>query len=226
MADTKKPKNEKFRTPRGVFVYPKLNEPDTKFNAEGIYSLRLRLSSDEAKPLIEKIEAAAAAKFDAEKAELMKGDGKSKAKAKQLKMVSDKPYRAVVDDDGNETGDVEFNIKMRAQRTDKKTGKVIKMKPAIFDAKGKELKAPPMIWGGTEGKVSGEFVPFATNIGVGVSLRLAGVQILDLVSGGQRDAKSLGFEEEDGYEGEDAPAKADDEDAASDSTESDDDPDF
>lgn len=223
MAEAKRAPLEKFRTPKGVFVYPKLNTPDTKWKSEGEYGLKLRLSAEDNAPIIEKIEALAAAQYEETKAELI-AEGKAKVKDGAVLLLkdgkpqkdkngvlktlefADKAYRAVLDDDGEETGEVEFNIKMKAERKDKKTGKTIKMTPAIFDAKGKELKVPPQIWGGTVGKVSGQYMPFYTAIGVGVSLRLSGVQILDLVSGGQRDAKSLGFEEEEGYEGEDAPA--------------------
>ena len=45
-------KNPSITTPKGTAIFPKLNEPDKKFNPEGVYSLTLRLSDAEAKPLI------------------------------------------------------------------------------------------------------------------------------------------------------------------------------
>lgn len=197
MADNKKPKMEKFTTPKGVAVYPRLTEPDTKFNAAGVFSVKLRLSAEDAQPLIDKIDALIQEKYAADQAELMKGDGKAKAKAKSMK-YADKPYKAAVDDNGDETGEYEFNFKMNHQVTDKKTGKVSLLYPKIFDAAGKELKPAPAIWGGSIIKVAGQFNPFNTTVGVGVSMRLGAVQVIELVSGGGGNATSYGFGEEEG----------------------------
>lgn len=195
MADQKKPKQEKFTTPKGVAVYPRLTEPDTKFNAAGVFSVKLRLSEEDAQPFIDRIEALAKEKFEAEKAELMKGDGKAKAKAKSLK-YADKPYKAAVDDNGDETGEIEINFKMNHKVTIK--GKETLLYPKIFDAAGKELKPAPAIWGGSVIKVAGQFNPFSTTVGVGVSLRLSAVQVLELVSSGGGNAESFGFGAEEG----------------------------
>ena len=34
-------------TPAGEALYPRLTEPDTKFNPEGMYSVKLKLPSDD-----------------------------------------------------------------------------------------------------------------------------------------------------------------------------------
>jgi hypothetical protein len=78
------------------------------------------------------------------------------------------------------------------------------------------LTKPPQIWGGTLGCISfeveegGYFIP-GTGL-AGLSLKLAGVQILELVSGGGRDAKSLGFGSVDGYDGIDDDNNSEEED--------------
>jgi hypothetical protein len=84
-----------------------------------------------------------------------------------------------------------------------KEGQKWTAKPHIFDAKGTRLVNPPSIWGGTTGRLSFEMRPyFIPGTGAaGLSLRLIGAQIIDLVSGGARSAKDLGFGEvEGGYE--------------------------
>lgn len=201
MATDKKPRYTNITTPVGIAVYPKLSTPDTKYKPLGEYSTKLILSGEEAQPIIDKYEAELLAFFEAEKAELMKGDGKAKAKAKALKLAPDRPYKPEYsDDDGEETGNYIFNFKMpaRVQREGKPD---LILKPDVFDAKGNMLKSCPEMWSGSKLRVSAEFRPFNTAIGVGLSLRLKAVQIIELKQGGSRDAAGYGFGvEEDGYE--------------------------
>lgn len=194
---------EKFTTPEGTAVFPQLTKPDTKFKAEGEYSAKIRLSEEDAAPMVAKIDALIEEAFQAEKARLIAAD--KKAAAKTLKLA-DKPYKSVLDSEGDETGEVEFSIKMKAQYTDKKTGEVVVLKPQLFDAAKppKALPAGTQIWGGSRIKVAGEYNPFATAIGVGMSLRLKAVQVIKLVSGSQGNASDYGFGGEDGgFEAED-----------------------
>jgi hypothetical protein len=203
---------------KGTFVYPRLNTPDTKFKDEGEYQVRLRVSAEEAAPVIEKVDALATEIFEATKASIeeeiaaatkaKKPLGKLKEKLAKLK-YTDKCYKPALDDDGNETGEIEFNFKMTASGVSKKNGKPWTRAPQVFDGKGKELKgkAIPSIWGGTIGRVDGFYNPFCTAVGAGVSLRLEAVQIIKLQSGsGSASAAQRGFAaEEDGYEAEEEP---------------------
>jgi len=200
---------------KGTFVYPRLNTPDTKFKAEGEYQVRVRVSAEEAQPVIEKVDALATEAFENARAEIedeikvataaKKPVGKLKEKLAKLK-YTDKCYKQALDDDGNETGEVEFNFKMTASGVSKKNGKPWSRAPQVFDAKGKELKgkAIPSIWGGTVGRVDGFYNPFCTAVGAGVSLRLEAVQIITLQSGsGSASAAQRGFGvEEGGFEAE------------------------
>lgn len=200
---TSKPKFTSITTPTGTAIYPKLNAPDTKFKAGGEFAVRLKLSAEDAQPIIDKYEAELAAHFEKVKAELMKGDGKDKAKAKALKLAADKPYKPEYDDEGEETGFMLLNFKMPHRVT--REGKAdLLLYPAIFDATGKELKNPPEIWGGSELVVAGQFRPFNTAIGVGLSMRLQAVQIQKLSTKGSRDAAGYGFgKDADGYTADD-----------------------
>jgi hypothetical protein len=201
MAFAKRKPLEKFRTPIGTAVYPRLNAPDTKYIPDGEYSAKIRLSEEDAAPLVARIEELIAAKFEEEKARLV--EEKKMAAAKTLKLTS-KPYKPVFDAEGEETGEVEFNVKMKAQYTTK-DGTVVKMTPRLFDASTPPQPLAPsvQVWGGSQIKVAGEFNPFATAIGVGISLRLNAVQVIKLVSGSSKgdSADAFGFAgESDGYQ--------------------------
>lgn len=222
MSNNKRPSFVKFMSPLGVAIFPKLNAPDTKFKDAGEYQCKLRLSAEDSEVFIEQIEAQLKAYWPIAKAELEDKlanakTGKQKAEAKKAleeMKEAEKPYKPDYDDDGNETGEYVFNFKSPAswvKDKGKATEKVMPIKPAIFDAKGKELKNPPEIWGGSKLYVAGTFRPFNMPIGVGISLRLEGVQIIELnQGGGNRSASGFGFgAQEGGYEGDDLPAKAD-----------------
>lgn len=188
-------KLESGTTPRGLFRYPRLDSPDTKFNAAGVYKVDLVLPAELAQPLIKKIDTAMAASF---------ADAKAENKGKKIKM-SDAPYKAVTNDKDEETGEIKFSFKMTASgeyKTGAKKGEKWTARPQMFDAKAQPLK-DVKVGGGTEGRVSYEIMPFYTAlVGAGVSLRLKAVQILKLVEYGNKDAKSYGFDaEDDGYDG-------------------------
>lgn len=211
MTTNKKPAFAKVMTPVGTLVWPKLNAPD-EYKGKKSYTAKIRLSAEDSAALIEKIEDELRRYWPIAKAELEKkvadaktGPDKAKAKKALAEMAeAEKSYKPAYDDEGNETGEYEFNFKMPDHFVSTKDKKPVYMKPDLFDAKGQLLKSPPEIWGGTTACVAGEFRPFSMPIGVGVSLRLKAVQIISLASGGggQRSADSYGFgKQEGGYEG-------------------------
>lgn len=177
-------------TPAGVAKYPKLNKPDTKFKEEGEYSVTLLLSEDKAQAVVEAIH---------EAHQEAKEEGRKKAKGKKVK-EADLPFFEVVDDQGNETGEIGFKFKTKASGT-RKDGSRWTRRPALFDSMGQAVNpAQVEIWGGSILKVAYTAEPFyVPALGAGVTLRLQAVQVLKLVSGGQREAKDYGFGEEEGY---------------------------
>ena len=188
-----KKKNERFVTPAGKASYPYLTNPDTKFNPDGEYKVKLILPETEAKELVDLI--------DAKMEESMAKAKKDNPKVKKIK-AADVPYSSVEDDEGDETGEIGFSFKQKAIIT-KKDGEKINMKVYLFDTKNKPVNIKGYVGGGSTIKVAFEIIPFYTKlIGAGVSLRLRAVQILDLVTGSS-DGSNFGFgEEEDGFEGQ------------------------
>ena len=191
--------NKTFVTPKGTAIFPKLNTPDTKFNAAGVYEVKLAFDADT--PGLDafraKVEAMVDERYDEEVAALTEA-GKG-GLAKKLTKVS--PFKAEEDPaTGEETGRILVKAKMTASGISKKTGKPWTRKPNIFDAKGQLIKNPPQIGGGSEMKLSVEPVSYVAQNDktVGVSLRLEAAQIIKLVVFGSRDAAGYGFGEEDG----------------------------
>jgi hypothetical protein len=185
-----------YKTPVGIAQYPRLTKPDTKFNPAGEFKISLILDAAVAQPIIDECEKIAAKKLADVKAENPK-----LVKQKLIKMCEDKPYKPVLDDEGNPTDKVKVNFKMKAVIESKKTGQKWNQRPDLFDSKGTVL-VNPNVGGGSEVRVAYEITPFWTQkIGAGVTLRLKAVQIIKLVEyTGGRDAAGYGFEAEDGYE--------------------------
>ena len=186
----------KMKTPRGKAMWAKVVQPDTKWVADGEYSINLVLdgSDDEVKELCADLE------------ELVEEKRKSEAEANPAAYkklpdglpLSAQPFKEVEDDNGNETGELQFKFKMKA-KIQLKDGSVYTPKPALFDAKARPISDPDFrIGNGSICRVQFDASPYCmpSTKTAGVSLRLHAVQVLSLVEyGGDSD-----FEEEDGFE--------------------------
>lgn len=196
---------EKLYTPKGVAIFPWITRPDTKFNPDGDYRVTLRIPREEAQPFIDKLQALYDDFLKTETAKLPKG--------KKVKQV-DLPIADVYDDEGNETGEVDIKFKSKASFKDKK-GNVIQRSIPLVDSKGNRIESDIALFGGSVIRVCTE--PNLYNnpsLGLGMSLRISAVQVIELVSGG---GGNFGFEaEEGGYE---ASSKPQDDEADSDDDE-------
>lgn len=180
---TKKAKAPLYITPVGTANYPWITKPDTKFNADGEYSIALTLRDDDA----------AISTLLNEALEKSVEKAKEENKGKKIKSA-DSP---VVE---NEDGSITLKFKLKAKVTPK-NGEPFEQRPALFDAKNKPLGKDIKIGGGSKVKVAYEIIPFYTAlVGAGVSLRLKAVQVIDLVEYSGGDGGSYGFGQEDGYE--------------------------
>lgn len=169
-------------TPQGIAVYPKVEKPDTKFDANGVYSIDLDLDETEAAELAEKLQKVADAAYAEE----------CKAKGKKGLKRSDMPWKKTDD------GKTRFKFKLKAKGG---TGeKQWDQKPALFDAKGNPVK-DLNIGSGSIVKVAFDVVPYFTAmVGHGITLRLRAVQVIELrqwIAGDNFDA--FGFKATDGF---------------------------
>lgn len=187
-------KNVKVTTPKGTAIWPKLNEPDRKFQPEGVYSVRLRLPDDQAEGLIASLTQAHAAAYK----DRCVQEGKKNLKQAPM------PWSEATDwDSDSETrvavpGFTDFKFSLKAKVTTK-AGKSWEQRPALFDAKLQPMPedADP-VGGGSVIRISAEVYPWYTaSLGFGISLRPRAVQVLELKTyGGSIDH---GFTAEDGY---------------------------
>lgn len=208
-------------TQAGIGRYPRLNTPDDKFSpGDPKYDVQLiidpnedALFGKESKNLIATAEVMRDEFAATVKARLLESAAEFKA-AKQgakAKAASDKAAalkvadvgKMDVDNEGEETGKVIIRPKMKA-KVKRKDGSVQERKPVVFDAKGLKLKNPPIIGGGSKMKLAITIQPYhmeSTNE-VGITFYLNAVQIIELVTGGERSAEGYGFGAEEGYEAE------------------------
>jgi len=204
MSDTpKKPRLVTAVTPRGVFSFPWVNKPDAKFakaGEKGDYKSGLVVEAGPAAALVAQIDAAVATALEKQRAEMVAKGGKAIADSKNLSTYV--PYQPEYAADGEVTGRIKFSAKVNAEGKNDK-GEVWSNKPAVFDAAGKPSTVA--VYGGSEGKLSVQFVPFysAKDNQVGITLRLKAVQILKVVSKGGNSAEGFGFGAEEGYVSDD-----------------------
>lgn len=183
-------------TPRGILIYPHFHAPDTKFDKDGVYRAKLKLTTDEAQPLIDTIESGIVEQLAKAKKEFTEKNPGKKFENAKLAKIADKPYQVGEADD---EGFVFFNFKMKASGKKKDSEETWTRKLALFDAKGTPLPAGTKVGGGSEAKIAYTLNPFSTAIGTGMSLRLESAQILVLREF-SRDANSFGFGNEEGFE--------------------------
>lgn len=162
----------------GRAVYPALDRPDTKFDELGQYKADLAVPLAQAEPLMKKL-------ADMHKAHV----GKAPAKA------SNTMWYMETDEDGEETGNVVF--KMRIKNRLNRDGKLWDRKPKQFDAALRPCEVNP--WGGSVLAVSAVVYEWDAGGKKGISLQPQAVQIIELVSGGGKDASAFGFDATDGF---------------------------
>lgn len=201
-----------MRTPKGRVEWAKVVTPDFKFDKAGIYSCDFYLKADD--PATQEM----CAELD-ELVEEAKNDAiEENPKRKPLTAPA---YEVVTDDDGNETGEIKFKFKLKAQGKTKE-GKIYKQRPAVLDSKGTPvLKFDDegdvvndgfRIGNGTTAKIAFEPRKYfmASSKTAGVSLRLKAIKLIKLEAYAGGGSYFEEEEEEDGYvaKEDDTPVKA------------------
>jgi hypothetical protein len=172
-------------TPKGKAVWPRLTEPDTKFNSAGVYSVKLHVSEKDFKV------------FDANVRKIYEAYHANVEKETGNKHGESEGYPCRI----TKEGDFEIYAKQVAKKlTDKG---LLEFSVALFDSAGKKLNDTPNVGSGSLLKLSVEPVCWAMNqkgagLVTGISLRLKAAQIIELKEfGGGGD---FGFQSEgDGF---------------------------
>lgn len=162
---------EKYTTGKGEIVgFVAIQKPSTKFNKEGVYSVNILLPKEEGEAL--------AAKIKAIRTEQYKTYGKGTKVADLTRCV---PY-TTPNEEGEEIEDAEGRYVVKASakafiKNDKATHKIV-----IVDSKLKPINNDISIGEGTTARLGLELAGYSVAGKTGVSVKLALVQIIDLVS--------------------------------------------
>ena len=171
-----KRKYERITTPVGVASYPWLKDADYKFDkVNGIYSCNIYVDDNEAKDFVTVIDKAYTENLAEQK----------KLNAGKTIKPGPKPYVS-------ENGKTLFKIKMKGKIGD------VEIRPVVIDSSGQPM-TDMIVYGGSKVKVSADLIPYyVATTGAGISLRLVGVQILELQTKPMPSMANLGFKEEKG----------------------------
>lgn len=183
----------RITTGAGIAKYCFINEPQTTFDPNGVYNILLVMSEEDAnKPL--KSAPKGLMQTLSDQMEISKEQAFEKAKPQNRgSLTARPPFQKEYDDQGMETGNIEFRFKMTAKFTDRE-GVVRERKPTIYDAQRNILEES--VGSGSKLKVAFNARPYymPSNNSFGVSLFLSAVQVLELAVFDAND-----FEDEDGY---------------------------
>lgn len=164
-------------TPKGIAVYPHLNEPDLKFDSQrakgGEWHCDLRVPEELALPLVEKLEGL-----------LTEWTKTRNAEQKELKKKPFKPFHTpwerVEDDEGNPTGEFLFKFKRGVEWTDR-DGNVRTNKLEFYDSQNqKKAVLDEVIGAGTELKIHFQVRGWSSPLGISCALDLLKIQIISL----------------------------------------------
>lgn len=178
-------KLQNITTPKGSAMWANVTIPNTKFNPDGDFDIKVVVPAKEASEFQSKLDDL----YDQAYQSALKEAG-----GKKVKQIYE-PYE--IDE---ETGDLTVKFKNSATYKSKADGSIIKRKIAIFDAKGKPITSKSLkIGNGSTVKVSGFVSPYyKAALGSGISLKLQALQVIDLVEGGA-SAGTYGFDAEEGF---------------------------
>ena len=150
MATSKK--NQIHVTPVGTAAWPWLNKPDVRFDADGVYQVKMIFNKKDIKPIQAIVDP------------LMDG-GKHH------------PIKPEMDDEGNPTGNHIVQFKMKA-RVKTKNGEEFTQKPILLDTLGNRVV--DQVGAGSKLKIAYQAIPFNQGAG-GVTMRMQKVRIVELV---------------------------------------------
>ena len=171
--------NEPISIGPGKAVYPRLAQPDTKFDELGQYKADVSVPLADAEPIMEILSNV----FKAH-------TGKAPKKADNTMWYFE------TNEDGDETGNVVFKCRVK-NKLRKRDGQLWDRKPKLFDAALKPIDVNP--FGGSTYIVSAEVYAWEAGAKKGISLQPLGVQVLELVSGSGPSASSMGFKAQEGF---------------------------
>lgn len=193
-----------------------LDEPDTKFKPEGDYKVTIYPTQEAMRSHFEDMKAILEAALPIYQ-EIENEDAKKKGKKpKTLKASDTQPWLS----DEMEDGTIQLKLKTSATFVDPKTGVTENKNLPVIDSTGKYLTKAQIkaakIGNGSTTRVVVTAKPYhMVTQGVGISLRLEKVQIIDVVQyGGSGTDNEMGAVEGGGWAAPEVPTEAQDQEMA------------
>ena len=153
-------------TPVGTAAWPWLNTPDTRYDADGVYQVKMIFNKKDIKGIQAIVDP------------LMNG-GKHN------------PVKPELDDQDKPTGNFVVNFKLKA-KVKTKSGDTFTQKPILLDTAGNRVLN--QVGAGSKLKIAYQAVPFNQGAG-GVTMRMQKVRIIDLVEYAKKDEVDWGKDE-------------------------------
>lgn len=189
---------KRITTPAGTLVgFISVLEPSTKFNPEGVYRAELLLSAAQGEEIANTILEV--------RTEQYKKYGAGSAVQPLTRCV---PYTTINPATGEVVPDPEGRYILKTTAKAFVENGIAQNKIGVFDAACKPLKGIK-IGEGTKAKLSISLEGYTVAKKTGVSVKLVGMQILDLVEYGSGSASACGFTNEEGYTADDTPFEPD-----------------
>lgn len=168
------------QTPEGEALWPAINSPSKKFDANGVYIVKLKIAADKAAQLVRDIDARIAQALD---------KATSRATLPETIRLAETPYALC--DEGNA---YVFTFKVRAKGVARGGRKYVN-RVTVWDADGNPSRA--QVTHGSTIRVRFEYEPYNSGlVGVGVKLKLLAAQIIDQAKPAALDAAHFGFANE------------------------------
>ena len=154
--------NEKtiHTTPVGVANYPYIFKADTQFEKAGVFSVKLVLNDEDAKPIIKLYE-------ETLKVRQQKENTDKRSAHNQYKVLKG--------------GGIEFKFKLKNKVT-MRDGTDFEQRPKILNA-DKTIAQEQPVYSGSKMKIAFQAVSWHNNLqGVGVTLRMKAVQLIEVIA--------------------------------------------
>lgn len=155
-----------YTSPKGRAIFPHLTEPDIKYKAEGEYHVKLECDKSESAILIDAI------------GNIIATEIKKQHDVDPKKQITKAPLPYEIVEDK-----VIFNFKMKASGKRRSDGKEFTMSPDLRSADMTRFPDDKQIWGDSILRITLNPVGWNMPIGIGCTLRIKHVQVIDLVTG-------------------------------------------
>jgi len=184
--------NTQITTPKVRVVWANLTQPNTKFDANGVYDITVSVPDSEMTELKGKIDTC-----------LARAEAEYKATYKKKPNIANSlPYKREFDKDtGEELPSWQLKVKLPAKTT--VNGVITERKPTLVDSQLKPMSGAKPIGKGSIVRVNFYIYPYyVPAVGLGISAKLQAVQVIEFqaLNGGN---PLRGFSTEEGFVSED-----------------------